>query len=150
MTRGKIEFFVPGIPKPAGSKRAFYIKKLNRAVVVDACKTSRDWKTDVSWCAREHYKGHVLAGPICVQFTFVMCRPKSHYGVGRNVMSLKESAPSYPTARPDVLKLARAVEDALSRIIWHDDAQIVQEILRKQYILPGVYPRPGVHIEIWQ
>ena len=32
---------------------------------------------------------------------------------------------------PDVLKLARGVEDALTGIVWRDDAQIVNESLNK-------------------
>jgi len=35
-----------------------------------------------------------------------------------------------------VLKLARAVEDALTGVIWADDAQIVDEVIRKRYGRP--------------
>jgi Holliday junction resolvase RusA-like endonuclease len=35
--------------------------------------------------------------------------------------------------RPDVLKLARAAEDALTGIVWRDDSQIVHETLAKVY-----------------
>jgi Holliday junction resolvase RusA-like endonuclease len=52
---------------------------------------------------------------------------------------LKASAPIAPPVKPDVLKLARAVEDAMSGIIYKDDAQIVTERLCDRYgILPGV------------
>jgi Holliday junction resolvase RusA-like endonuclease len=45
----------------------------------------------------------------------------------------------YPISKPDVLKLARAAEDALTGIIWSDDALIVQEHLYKAYdATPGL------------
>jgi Holliday junction resolvase RusA-like endonuclease len=50
---------------------------------------------------------------------------------------LRASAPRYPTGRPDVLKLARACEDALTGVIWRDDAQIVVERLYKDWGEPA-------------
>jgi len=35
MNEGKFRFFVPGIPRPGGSKKGFYIKKINRVVVTE-------------------------------------------------------------------------------------------------------------------
>ena len=66
-----------------------------------------------------------------VEFVFHRRRPKGHFGSGRNAGVVKASAPAHPTSRPDVLKLARAAEDALTGIVWHDDAAIVDERLRK-------------------
>jgi Holliday junction resolvase RusA-like endonuclease len=52
---------------------------------------------------------------------------------------LKPNAPKYPTTRPDALKLARAAEDALTGIIWTDDAVTVDLTIKKRYgELPGV------------
>jgi Holliday junction resolvase RusA-like endonuclease len=45
--------------------------------------------------------------------------------------------------KPDVLKLARAVEDALTGILYRDDAQIVTEVLRKRY---GDPPRVEIRL----
>lgn len=39
----------------------------------------------------------------------------------------------WPTSKPDLLKLARGVEDALTGIVYEDDAQIVFETMRKQW-----------------
>jgi hypothetical protein len=35
--------------------------------------------------------------------------------------------------RPDVLKLARAIEDAITGVIWVDDSQIIDEHLYKRW-----------------
>jgi Holliday junction resolvase RusA-like endonuclease len=39
----------------------------------------------------------------------------------------------WPLKPPDVLKTARAIEDALTGALWTDDAQIVSEYLAKRY-----------------
>jgi Holliday junction resolvase RusA-like endonuclease len=133
-----ISFFVQGLPKPAGSKRAFVLKRggvyTGRAIVTDDCKKSRDWKTDVSITAKMHYgNAPLLDGPLELTLTFYMPRPKGHFGSGRNAATLKASSQRYPQGKPDVLKLARAVEDALTGVCWIDDALICHEVLRKEY-----------------
>ncbi len=135
-----ISFFIPGVAKPSGSKRGFYIKSLNRVVITDANPNSKDWKTDVKYAARAAYRGPALDGPIAVAFNFAIARPKSHYRTGKNAHLLKDGAPKFPASKPDVLKLSRGVEDALTGILWVDDAQIVTEYLTKRYSeTPGVF-----------
>lgn len=139
----QISFFVSGIPRPSGSKRGFFIPKLKRVIITDANPNSKDWKIDVKHAAQAAYDGPLLDGPLHVYFRFFMLRPKGHYGSGKNAAVLKESAPEYPTGKPDVLKLARGVEDALSGIIYVDDCRIVTELLDKRY-----GDKPGVEVVI--
>lgn len=127
-----VSFMVYGTPQPAGSKRAFPIHRANGttgASVVDANPKSGAWKTVVSQTAAMHFRGELLGGPIEVVFRFWVVRPKGHYGK----RGLLPSAPEFPAVKPDVLKLARGVEDALSGIVWRDDALIVDEHLSKRY-----------------
>lgn len=138
-----ISFFVAGIPKPAGSKRGFYIKSLNRVVITDANPNSKDWKSDVKAEAIAAYSGEPLTCPLAVRFDFVIARPKGHFRTGANSAMLRNSAPVYPTTKPDLLKLARGVEDAMTGIIYKDDALIVSEHIHKRY-----GPTPGVQITI--
>jgi Holliday junction resolvase RusA-like endonuclease len=128
-----LDCFVPGEPKPGGSKRAVTNKRTGRIMVIDACKMSADWKRSVALFCSVEYRDEPVAGPVECEVTFYRARPKSHYGTGRNEQQLKESAPRYPTGKPDVLKLMRSTEDALTGIIWLDDAQIVTETIRKRY-----------------
>ena len=129
-----IMIWVPGVPAPGGSKRAFSHAKTGRMVVVDACERNKEWRETVATFARAQYhRGKLLDGPIGVEFVFYMPRPKSHYGTGSNANVLKRGAPPWHTTRPDVLKLTRAVEDALTGIVWTDDARIVSELLEKPY-----------------
>ena len=144
-----LTFEVIGLPKPAGSKRGFAIRKngqlTGRVAVVDACQESREWKTVV---AREaaitmNERRQMFTGPLRLRLSFRMPRLKGHFGTGRNANVLKANAPARPTVKPDLLKLARAVEDALTGIVWRDDAQIVIEELEKLY-----GSCPGCRIEI--
>ena len=133
-----IRFTVYGSAEPAGSKRAFVVN--GHAVVSDANRKSRGWKTQVSATARDAYRGALLDGPIAVTMRFYRPRPAGHMGK----KGVRASAPGHPATRPDVLKLARAVEDALTGVVWRDDAQIVDERLFKRYGEPA---RVEVEIE---
>jgi len=131
-----IEFLVLGKARPAGSKRALPVKLKSgetKTIVVDANKHSKPWKQQVAQTARCMYHGPLLDEPVALALIFVVPRPKSHFRTGKNSHLLRESAPDRPTVKPDLLKLARGVEDALTGIIYRDDALIVDEHLAKVY-----------------
>jgi Holliday junction resolvase RusA-like endonuclease len=132
-----IQFTVYGHPEPGGSKRAFVHPHTRRIIVTDANRNAAPWKGIVAAAAAQAINQPLLTGPVHVTMNFYRPRLASHFGTGRNSGTLKATAPAFPTARPDVLKLARAVEDALTGIVWHDDAQIVQEILGKHWGEPA-------------
>ncbi|MHC4868052.1 MAG: RusA family crossover junction endodeoxyribonuclease [Planctomycetota bacterium] len=136
----RIEFEVIGKAQPAGSKKAFPVRRKDGRLgvaVVDDNPNSAVWKAAVAVVARQAAQDaglhKLLAGAIGVVFRFEKPRLTSHYGTGRNAGKLKPSAPPFPITRPDALKLARAVEDALTGVIWRDDAQICDERLFKRW-----------------
>lgn len=129
-----ISFFVSGHPKTAGSKRAFIPKGWTRAIITDAAgKAGKDWRHDVKQAAAAAYSGPPLTGPLLVKMSFVMARPKSHFRTGRRSSELRDDAPTWHVSKPDVLKMARAVEDALTGVIWRDDSQIASESIVKVF-----------------
>ena len=138
-----IEFFVPGIPAPGGSKRGFNHSKTGRVIVLEDCKRSGPWRDRVAFYAREAYSGELLDGPLEVRITFALVRPKGHFRTGKNSHIVRDSAPRYPTTKPDVLKLARSTEDALTGVLWVDDARTVDMTIRKIYDA-----RPGAWIAV--
>jgi len=105
--------------------------------VTDDNPKSKQWQAAVAEVSRQVYDGPLLTDALRVTIRFFLPRLKGHYGTGRNAGKLKVSAPEYPTTRPDVLKLARGVEDALTGVIWRDDAQIVSEPLEKSWGEPA-------------
>lgn len=138
-----IKFVIYGKPQPAGSKRAFAIRKggvlTGKVTVVDAAKGSRSWKQEVAKTALEHKRwaygndSPLLRGPLVLVVTFMLRRPAGHYGTGKNATALRAGAPLFPAVKPDATKLLRAIEDALTGIIWADDAQIVSQVALKRY-----------------
>jgi Holliday junction resolvase RusA-like endonuclease len=129
-----VTFSVFGVAQPAGSKRAFVHTHTKRVVVTDDARRSRPWKQEVAAVATEAMLGRELyTGPLALELEVTVTRPRGHYGK----RGLLPSAPIYPTTRPDLLKLARAVEDALTGIVYRDDALIIVEHLRKGFGEPA-------------
>lgn len=126
-----IRMWVPGLPQPGGSKKAFVLKKgsmAGRAVVTDANPKAKGWKSTVSLVASEHISSP-FDGPISVEVEFRMPRPKGHFGK----RGLLNSAPMHHTVRPDLTKCWRSTEDALKGIAWRDDSQVVDQRICKVY-----------------
>jgi len=139
-----LEFEIIGHPQPAGSKRAFAVRQAGqltgRVAVADDNPRSRSWKNQVAEAAARFAHAQrvdgLLAGPLALEVTFTLARPVGHYGSGRNRHRLRPTAPDYPAVRPDVTKLLRGVEDALTGVLWRDDAQIVTQTASKRYGSP--------------
>ena len=74
-------------------------------------------------------------GPISIQINFFFPRPRDHYKKvgGVYTSSLKKSAPMQYTRRPDIDNLAKFVLDALNKLAFEDDAQVVHLSATKQF-----------------
>ena len=131
------DFTVPGIPRPKGSKRA-----LGPGRMVESSRYVGAWQAQITAAAWTYRLSAVpTAGPVRVTCLFTFPRPRSHYRTGRHATELRDDAPAFHTARPDVDKLIRAVYDAItaSGAIWRDDSQVAQSSALKVYgINPGV------------
>lgn len=138
-----VEFWVPGIAAPGGSKKAFMNPRTNRIVVTDDCKRNGSWMNRVAMFARQAHHGPPMEGPLHLTMTFRFLRPKGHFRTGKNAGILASRAPEFPIGRPDLTKLIRAAEDALKGIILRDDSQIVQQTCHK-----GYGPEAGVWIRV--
>lgn len=141
----KIKFFVPGQARPAGSKSAFNNPKTGQLIVTHANAKTKDWMDSVKWHAMNHVgRMCLLTDAICLKLTFLRQRANGDYGTGRNAGCLKASAPLHNTKVPDLTKLTRCVEDALTGIIWKDDSQVIAQRTNKRYCRGKEIP--GVHI----
>jgi Holliday junction resolvase RusA-like endonuclease len=143
-----IAFRVYGIPKPGGSKKGFVVKNKYtgkpRAVIVDDCKKNKEWRESVMEAARTVKPPMPLFGPLMVVCVFYLPRIKAHYRTGKQAQFLKSDAPLFHTTKPDATKLWRSTEDALTGIIWRDDAQIAHQVIVKRYTSDN----PGAEIKI--
>lgn len=122
-------FMVHGQPKTAGSK-----KHIGGGRIIDTSgKAGAQWRKKVAHAGKATMQGlglPVQEGPISLEVTFFMKRPKHHFTKSGNGV-IKTQAPYAHTIRPDATKLLRAVEDALTGVIWKDDAQIYFQAVHK-------------------
>jgi Holliday junction resolvase RusA-like endonuclease len=117
--------------------------------VTHANPKTKDWMNSVKWFAMKAANRMLLLDEaVRLELVFLYERPKSHYGTGRNAGCLKSSAPMFyeKTTNPDLTKIVRAVEDALTGIIWKDDSIVVQQLPIKLYCCGD--EKPGVMIKI--
>lgn len=140
-----IRLIVRGTPAPQGSKSFKGMTNAGRAILTESSKKVRPWRMDVKAAAEallEASGGPPIDAPIVVRMVFTLPKPQSAPKTRR----------TYPMRTPDLSKLARSTEDALTDAgLWADDARVVEyERLAKVY--PGEDPEslpvPGVRIEV--
>lgn len=124
-----------GVPQPQGSAKAFMPKGARYPVVTSDNPQLKGWRQLVAAEASRALQGtgQLLDGPVQVCAVFYLPRPKA----------LKAQARPHVT-RPDVDKLARAIGDALTGVVWRDDAQVVQWQVSKVYAGVGESPRADI------
>ena len=126
--------FIEGIPAPQGSKNAY--QRGGRIVLVEASKKLKPWRDVVksafiqAAADDDIYQTANLDKNmgVGIYITFHLPKPKT-------VKRL------WPTVKPDLDKLVRAVLDAGTGVLWVDDAQVRFIEARKIYAVtvPGVY-----------
>jgi Holliday junction resolvase RusA-like endonuclease len=134
-----IQFTAYGIPAPKGSTKAFFRPGMKFPVVTEDNKHTRPWEAIVKDAALQEMMRKSLTmstGPLHLHVDFHMPRPKS---LPKRV--------SHHTKKPDLDKLLRAVKDALTGIVWHDDAQVVHVVASKDYAGGSEMPRVNVRVE---
>lgn len=121
---------VYGTPGPQGSKRFVGHAKSGRGIMIESSAKVKPWREAVKWAAIEAGAMVGIDGPVSMEVTFTFPRPKKY--------AKKHHAPM--STRPDLSKLVRSTEDALTSAgAWEDDARVVSTISRKVY--------PGQHAD---
>jgi len=131
-------FVVIGLPATQGSKRF-----VGKGIMIETCKRLPAWREAVKWSATQARGTNApLDGPLRCTMIFTLPKPKSAPKARR----------SWPDKKPDLSKLVRSVEDALTDSgIIVDDARIV-EYGETRKVFPNEDPKaldvPGVRIEL--
>lgn len=127
---------VHGDPAPQGSKT-----HVGNGRMRESSRRVAPWRDAVQAAAMQALpKGWMLAGPVSVRIDFLVARPASHYGTGRNARMLRDNAPLYPVSRRvgDLDKLLRSTLDALTTAgVIVDDSLVVDIQASKVYGEPG-------------
>jgi Holliday junction resolvase RusA-like endonuclease len=137
---------VRGIPRPGGGKIGGFNRKTGRTFVRPDNPRTAPWRADVVSAAALVHKGPLLTEPITMTYEFVFPRPRVHFGTGKNIDVLKSFAPKHHAIKPDLTKIIRSTEDALTGVIWKDDSQVYNRCAIKRYCEPDECP--GVKMTI--
>jgi crossover junction endodeoxyribonuclease RusA len=138
-----IEIIVRGQPAPQGSKKFVGLTKAGRGLLVESSKKVKPWRQDVVAAAVFAMQGRVmLDGPLLAVMTFTLPKPASAPKTRR----------TWPCRKPDLSKLVRSTEDALSDAgVWADDARVVSMLVHK--VFPGegdnALSSPGAVIHVY-
>ena len=131
-----IEFIYFGKPATAGSKRGIPYQRKEGGLgvrLIHDNKRFHSFAAELKDIARHAACGRFFDNAVGLSLAIVRPRPKGHFRSGKNSGQLKDDAPDYPTSKPDSTKILRAVEDALTGVIWRDDSQIVRHCVSKDF-----------------
>lgn len=139
-----IEIRVFGMPGPQGSKKFVGKSKAGRGIMVESSKAVKPWReTVITAFVLARAGGAVkITGPVAVEMTFTLPKPTS----------APTTRVTYPCKKPDLSKLVRSTEDALTIAgAWEDDARVVELRAAKRYPNEGLsaLPSSGAVIRIW-
>lgn len=146
-----LTFTADGVPAPQGSKNTTAQKDragayTGKVSVYESSAKLKPWRQVVVNAARAADPGPPTEGPLILNIVFRLPRPKDHFGTGRNAGKLKPSAPEWPTKKPDVDKLERAILDALTIAkVYRDDSQVV--VVNSAKVFADERP-PGVMVSL--
>lgn len=136
----RVSLTVYGMPGPQGSKR-----HVGGGRMIESSKKVKPWRMDVKAAAEMLMAQSGVTtfdGPLRVRMVFTLPKPAS----------APKRRRTWPDRKPDVSKLARSTEDALTDSgLWRDDARVV-EYARLAKVYPNEDPealdRPGVLITV--
>ena len=146
MGAGVITFTVFGVAAPKGSHRARIIRTKTGAmlpIVTESNRNVSSWQQLIAAGAGAALSARadtwqVLTEGVRLTVVFFLPRPKKYQRRGVVVAHL---------TKPDLSKLLRAVEDALTSIIWRDDCQVIDVVAMKRYAAVDEAPRVVIRVE---
>lgn len=131
----RVSFTVIGDPAPQGSKRAFNVGKFEpgkdrKSVMVESSKRVKPWRDAVHAAAFDAKGGQPpMDGPLALTLIFWLPMPTT---------LSKRKAAMGPFRKPDLSKLLRSTEDAITTAgLVADDARFVRIVVEKRFVLPA-------------
>lgn len=134
-----VEIRVYGMPGPQRSKRLVGRDGHDRGILVESSSKVKPWRQAVKYAALE--ASARVGGPVEVQMIFTLPKPKNAPKTRR----------TWPSSRPDLSRLVRSTEDALTDAgTWDDDARVVRCVASKVFAGegPDALDRPGAVIRM--
>lgn len=125
-----ITITVHGMPAPQGSKR-----HVGRGIMIESSKKVKPWREAVKWAVLQQHEGVRVSGPVILKIAFTLPKPKKPMF-------------QWPATKPDLSKLLRSTEDALTDVgLWDDDSRVIRCEMSKVYPgQKGALGQPGAII----
>ncbi|WP_065868839.1 RusA family crossover junction endodeoxyribonuclease [Pediococcus claussenii] len=130
-----IKIIIPGEPVAASRPQ---VPRFGSAYYKEPYNT---YKKTIRKMIKKQYTGKQISGALHVRIMFYRSVQKSVSKVER---ARKLSDVHRPTERPDIDNLFKAVTDACTGVVWHDDNQIVSTNSEKHY---AEEPRVEIYVE---
>jgi len=140
-----ITFTIPTVPVAQPRQRHRIMSMGNKSFAQNYTPTKHPvnaFKSAVQMAARAAYQGAPLDGPISLRIVFVLPRPKKFCRKKDPIGRL------WCPSKPDADNLSKSAKDAMSKLLFHDDAQVAQEHLTKFYAAQDEQPCVEVEIDV--
>lgn len=85
--------------------------------------------------------------PVYLSVTFYRVRPSSHYRSNGLALNAEGDRRPWPTTKPDRGKTLRTIEDALTGVLYEDDAQVVEGVVAKRW---GERAGARLSVALWE
>jgi len=132
-----IEFVIPGVPLGKGRARSVVRGKHVRHYTPE--KTAK-YESTASLAGYQAMAGRPpIEGPVMAMLTIKLPISASW---SKRKQAAALAGTELPTKKPDADNVIKAVFDAMNGVVWVDDTQVVDMVVRKRYALvPGVVVR---------
>jgi Holliday junction resolvase RusA-like endonuclease len=127
-----IHLIIQGEPVAQGRPRAGKIQRgrnRGQTILYDPEK-SKDYKLYLKFAASQQAPEKPLEGPLQLVVHIYRSIPTSF---SKKKQAAAEAGEIRPTTKPDADNYLKGVSDALNKIIWKDDSQIVSATVEKWY-----------------
>lgn len=133
-----VQFLVPGEPVGKGRPRVSTISGQARMFTP---KKTAIYEGVIAMVANAAMFGRpLIEGPVMVELRIVMAVPQSK---SKKWKAQALAGEVFPTKKPDMDNVIKAIYDGLNGVVWKDDVQVVDAFVRKRY---GEVP--GVHVHV--
>jgi Holliday junction resolvase RusA-like endonuclease len=138
-----LTFTIYGVAQPKGSMTAFTPRGMKFPIITDSNRNAKAWAQLVAHGASDALgpDGAILDGPVRLTVAFYLPRPQKFC-----TPKWRRVAPVHLTA-PDLDKLLRSVGDALTGVVYRDDAQVVELVAIKRYTAPDAPPHATIRVD---
>ena len=133
-----VAFVVPGEPQGKGRPR---IGKMGQHARMFTPAKTAAYEGLVAHAAQQAMRGAVPFDRPCRIELDVLCTVPASWSAKKRAQALAGAI--RPTKKPDADNVLKAVCDGMNGVVWRDDVQAVEVVLRKAYAAT-----PGVHVRV--